>query len=221
MGDIAKLVEAASGFAWPILLAFVVWYFRTQIAALFQLLRQQLASGVAVKWRDFEFKGFNIESFDSRSGSEYRQVAAEKSVVDERDRIYKRNKNLFLVHRVRPTGQDHSITGLPTFDVSVYLMPHKNYGYMNDVREVEYYFGRHFGLKQAEFGTKFIVRNGSDNFAVRVNAYGPMLCEAHLLFHDGSKAIVNRYLDFEGTIYSFQSRVNELDEEKIRRRQEG
>lgn len=221
VGHIAKLVEAAAGFAWPVLLAFVIWYFRTQIASLFQLLRQQLASGAAVKWRDFEFKGFNIDSFDSRNGSDYRQVAVEESVLNDRHSTYKKNKNLFLVHRVRPTGQDHSVTGLPTFDVSVYLMSHKNFGHMNDVREVEYYFGRQFGLKQAEFGNKFIVRNGSDNFAVKVNAYGPMLCEARILYHDGSEAIVNRYLDFEGTNYRFQSQVNELDKEKLRRRQEG
>ncbi len=221
VGHIAKLVEAAAGFAWPALLAFVVWCFRTQITVLFQPLRQQLASGAAIKWRDFEFKGFNIESFEVKSGSDYSQIPADQQVLDERHEAYKRSKNLFLVHRVRPTGQDHSVTALPTFDVSVYLLSHKNFGHINDVREVEYYFGQHFGLKQAEFGTKFVVRNGSDNFAIRVTAYGPTLCEARLLFHDGSKAIVSRYLDFEGTIYRFQSSVNPKDEEKIRKRQEG
>lgn len=113
------------------------------------------------------------------------------------------------------------ITKLPTFDVSVYLLPHKNFGRMNDVRQVEYYFGQHFGLTQSAYGTKFIVENGSDDFAVRVNAYGPMLCEARIVFHDGVETTVSRYLDFEGTSYRFQSTTNVADLEKIKRRWEG
>jgi len=121
---------------------------------------------------------------------------------------------------VRATGQSHPITGLPTFDVSVYLISHKNFGHLNDVREVQYYFGQHFGLKQSEYGTKFVVENGSDGFAVRVNAYGPMLCEARIIFHDDSETTVSRYLDFEGTDYRFRSETNKTDAEKIRLRQE-
>lgn len=113
------------------------------------------------------------------------------------------------------------MTGLPTFDVSVYLVSHKNFGHLNDVREVQYYFGQHFGLKQSEHGTKFIVENGSDGFAVRVNAYGPMLCEARIIFHDNTETTVSRYLDFEGTDYRFRSETNKVDTEKLKLRQEG
>jgi hypothetical protein len=88
------------------------------------------------------------------------------------------------------------------------------------VREVQYYFGQHFGLKQSQYGTKFVVENGSDGFAARVNAYGPMLCEARILFHDGSETTVSRYLDFEGTDYRFRSETNKTDQEKLRLRQE-
>lgn len=54
---------------------------------------------------------------------------------------YNVNKNVLLVHRVRPTGRMHPVSNLPTYDVSVYLVPHKNFGRLNDVNKVEYYFG--------------------------------------------------------------------------------
>lgn len=34
---------------------------------------------------------------------------------------------------------------------------------------------------------------------MRVNAYGPMLCEARIAFQDKTETTVGRYLDFEGT----------------------
>ena len=88
------------------------------------------------------------------------------------------------------------------------------------MKEVHYYFGQHFGLKQNEYGTQFIVKNGTDNFAVRTNAYGPTLCEARIIFHDGTNTNVSRYLDFEGTGYRFNSATNVSDLEKIRSRAE-
>lgn len=221
METFAKLIGALSSLAWPGLILFAVLYFRDQIRSLFQLARQQLASGAALRWRNFEFKGLDLASFDSRDGTGYRQEAADSLLFDKRHASYRVNKNLFLVHRVRPTGQAHSVTGLPTYDVSVYLISHKNFGHLNDVREVQYYFGQHFGLKQSEYGTKFIVENGSDGFAVRVNAYGPMLCEARIIFHDNSETTVSRYLDFEGTGYQFRSDTNKADATKLELRKEG
>jgi len=220
MDSFTKLIAALSGFALPAAIIFGLIYFRSQIQSIFQLARQQLASGAALKWKNFEFKGPDLASFDARDGTGYRQDAADESLFDNRHRSYRENKNLFLVHRVRPTGQAHAITGLPTFDVSVYLLPHKNFGRLNDVAQVQYYFGQHFGLKQSAYGTKFIVENGSEGFAVRVNAYGPMLCEARVIFHDRTETTVSRYLDFEGTDYRFRSETNLTDAEKLKGRLE-
>jgi hypothetical protein len=198
----------------------VVWWFRNELHSIFLLLRQQIAAGAAIKWRDFHFKGIDITSFDARDGTGYKQEVADKEIFDQRHASYARNKNQFLVHRVRPTGQIHSITNLPTFDISVYLVAHKNFGHLNDIRQVEYYFGQHFGLKTGEYGTKFIVENGTDGFAVKNNAYGPMLCEARIIFHDDTETTMSRYLDFEGTSYRFSPETNITDAEKIRLRQE-
>jgi len=220
MEGIGKLLQALSGLAWPALIFFGIWQFRAQLESLFQLARQQLASGAAFKWRNFEFKGLDLASFDTKDGSGYRQENVDKNTLDQRHNIYTQNKNLFLVHRVRLTGETHAVTRLPTYDVSVYLVSHKNFGHLNDVREVQYYFGQHFGLRHNDYGTKFIVENGTDSFAVRVTAYGPMLCEARIVFHDGSETKVNRYLDFEGTSYRFSIATNAADIEKIKKRQE-
>lgn len=129
MEGLGKLLQALSGFAWPSLIFFGLWAFRAQIESLFQLARQQLASGAAIKWRDFEFKGLDLASFDTKDGSGYRQENVDKATLDQRHNSYAQNKNLFLVHRVRPTGQTHAITQLQTYDVSVYLVSHKNFGH--------------------------------------------------------------------------------------------
>jgi hypothetical protein len=185
-----------------------------------QLVHQQLASGAALKWKDFEFKGVGLWSFDTRDGTGYRQEPADKNLFDKRHASYETNKNLFLVHRIRSTGATHPVTQLPTYDVSVYLISHKNFGHLNEVKQVEYYFGQHFGLKISEYGTKYVVQNGTEGFAVRVNAYGPMLCEARIILHNGSETTVSRYLDFEGTGYVFSPGTNVIDIEKIKDRRE-
>lgn len=221
MDAVAKAISALSAFAWPALFLFGILYFQSQIQSILVLARQQLASGAALKWKDFEFKGLDLGSFDERDGTGYRQEPADQELFEKRHESYKVNKNLFLVHRVKPTGQIHLVAKLPTYDVSVYLIPHKNFGHLNDVQEVQYYFGQHFGLSQSAHGTKYIVENGSDGFAVRVNAYGPMLCEARIIFHDSTETTVSRYLDFEGTDYKFRSETNQTDAEKLRKRLEG
>ena len=56
------------------------------------------------------------------------------------------------------------------YDIVIYLMPHKSYGRINDVKEVEYYLGQYFGRERGLFGTKNIVQNGSEGFAVWLDA---------------------------------------------------
>ncbi len=217
----SALLSALAGFAWPALILIVGIYYRREIDALVELLRRQLASGAALKWKDFEFKAIEIESFDTRDGTAYSQENADEEFFKRRHHSYAQNKNLFLVHRVRATGLFHAVNGLPTFDITVFLTSHKHFGHLNDVKEVQYYFGHHFGLRQNQYGTKFIVRNGTDHFAVRTSAYGPTLCEALIVFHDGTEAHVSRYLDFEGTGYKFDPATVQKDIAKTSARLEG
>jgi hypothetical protein len=148
MTEFNNLLTALSGFAWPALILAVGFYFRCDIKSLFLQFQRQLASGAALKWKDFEFRAIQIDPLDIRDGSEYVQEPADKNFFDRRHTSYQQNKNLFLVHRARPSGQFHPFNKLPTYDVTVYLLSHKNFGHLNDVKEVHYYFGQHFGLKQ-------------------------------------------------------------------------
>ncbi|RXH16588.1 hypothetical protein EAS56_06245 [Bradyrhizobium guangzhouense] len=220
MASFNNLLTALSGFAWPALLLVVLVYFRNELRSIALQFQRQLASGAALKWKDFEFRAIQIDVLDARQGSEYAQVPADKFLFEKRHKSYKENKNPFLVHRTSPSGQFHPFNKLPTYDITVYLLSHKNFGHLNDVKEVQYYFGHHFGLQQGEYGTKFVVKNGTDNFAVKTNAYGPMLCEARVVFHDGSETSVSRYLDFEGTGYRFSAATNASDIEKTKARSE-
>jgi hypothetical protein len=218
MDALAKLI---TGIAWPALFLFVGYYFRSEIRAFFHLLRQQLASGAALKWEDLEFRGIDLLSFENRDGRTFARESADKVLFDRRHESYSKNKNLFLVHRVRPTGELHKDVKLPTYDISIYLISHKNFGRLNDVKEVQYYFGQFFGASKNQYGSKYIVENGTDGFAVRINAYGPTLCEARIIFHDGSETTVSRYLDFEGTEYQFRADTNTIDADKIKGRRVG
>jgi hypothetical protein len=221
MKGLGQVLSGLASLAWPVGIAFLIWWFRDQIQSLLTAFRQQIASGAAWKWKDFEFRGVDVTAFDNRGDTAYERVPADKGIFEKRHESYRLNKNLFLVHRVRPTGRLHEVTGLPTYDMSIYLVSHKNFGKMNDVKEVHYYFGQHFGIAKSEFGTKYVVKNGTDGFAVRINAYGPTLCEALIIFHDTTDTTVSRYLDFEGTGYRFQATTIETDRLKIDGRKEG
>jgi pYEATS domain-containing protein involved in immunity len=212
MESIATIV---SSLAWPATILFVGWYLREHIVGVLTALKRQLAFGASLKYKDFEFQGVPLNSATEKDGSGFKREPAETGILDARNKIYANQKNLFVVHRVRPTGEIHKENGLPTYDVSIYLVPHKSFGALNDVKSVEYYFGKYFGASQSPNGTKYIVTNSSEGFAVKLNAYGPMLCEAKILFHDGSEALTNRYLDFEGTGYTFRPDTFKYDQSRL------
>ena len=207
----SELVKLVTGLAWPALIFAGFFFFRTQIVAAAELLQRQMAAGAAVKWKDFEFTGVNLREFGKGGESGYRVQAAGAVDLRSRNEKYAAQKNLFLVHRVLETGKLHPQSNLPTFDVLIQLVSHKHYGHLNDVKRVEYYLGKYFGRDAGDAGAKYVVENGTDGFAVRVDAYGPTLCEATLYFHDGGVATCSRYLDFGGTSYAYDPIVNEYD----------
>jgi hypothetical protein len=216
MEGFARLLDVV---LWPSLILGFGWHFRDDLKDFYLFVRRLIASGGVLRWSSFELKGVEI-SPDNRDGKVFERKDADEEIFSRREKSYSENKNLFLVHRVQPTGMLHAVTKLPTYDISVYFIPHKNFGRLNDVRLIEYYFGHYFGLSRSKFGTKYIVDNGSEGFAVKINAYGPTLCEARIIFHDGKEATVSRYLDFEGTGYRYEAATTVVDEEKLRNRSE-
>lgn len=211
-----NIVAVISSLAWPATILTIGWYLKEHIISVLVALKRQLSFGASMKYKDFEFHGITINASVDKDGSGFTREPAENEILEARNAIYERLKNIFVVHRVRATGELHSANGLPTYDVSIYLVPHKNFGALNDVSRVEYYFGHYFGRSESANGTKYIVTNGSEGFAVKLSAYGPMLCEARIVFHDGSEALTNRYLDFEGTGYKFDPETLLTDQKKLK-----
>jgi hypothetical protein len=208
---ITELLSATSGFAWPIVIVGLVIWFHKAIIGIFNAITLQIQMGASVKYGDLELTGKKIDAFPLTNGTGYERIAASREMLEERDITYKKQKNIFLVHRAKVTASRHEPTGLAYYDLSIYLVTHKNYGALNEIKQVEYYLGKYFGRSVSPNGTTYIVKNSNDGFAIRTTAYGPTLCEAKIAFHDGTMAIMNRYLDFEGTGYHFDPNVNAHD----------
>lgn len=204
LSAITELLKALADFAWPATFIGVVWFFRQALLGALVALKNQIAQGASLKYGDIELNGVVLSDFPLVDSSFYSVEPADDALLEKRNQNYAGSKNIFLVHRVRKTDLFHSSTELPVFDVSVYLVGHKQYGSLNDVKLVEYYFGRFFKEEATHGnGTKYIVRNSKNGFAVRTSAYGPTLCEVRVEFQDGKSTYMSRYLDFEGTDYKF------------------
>jgi hypothetical protein len=211
MNAFATMVQSI---AWPITLLIIGYFAKDRVFDLLSALRRQILAGATFKFKDIEYKGVDLSDFEKMGNSSFVRESADDEILKRRNEIYAIRKNIFLVHRARESGKVHPVNGLPTYDISIYLIGHKSYGAINDIKEVQYFFGKYFGLNQSSNGTKYIVRNGTDGFAVSLNAYGPTLCEARVVFHDGTEALFDRYLDFEGTGYRFDDAVSRHDEKK-------
>jgi len=179
------------------------------IKALSRALREQLAAGAAFRIKNFEFKGINLTEFEKSGDSSHSRIAADEITFEERGKIYKNSKNIFLVHQVRQLPEPHEKLNIKNYDVSVYLVGHKDYGHLNDIANVRYYFGHMFGKSLGKVGAFYLVKNGNDGFAVRFTAYGPTLCTAYVTFHDGSEVKLHRYLDFESVGYQYRPLNND------------
>jgi len=61
MAELNSFLVALSGFAWPLFLAAVLFFSRKELKSMLLQLQQQLASGAALKWKDFEFRAIRID----------------------------------------------------------------------------------------------------------------------------------------------------------------
>ena len=136
----------------------------------------------------------NLDTNIPIEGNDYSKVKA--SVEEERARgqIYKDTRGLMLTHRIKPSKKKGQV-----FDISIFLIQKASKSNppakFQDVKFVEYYLGSMFG--GGPNGSKFIVKETSNGFAMTTSAYGPPLCIAKIHFKDGEVAEASRFLDFE------------------------
>lgn len=180
---------------------------------------RQIQRGAHLKYGNLEIIGKDISDFEvplNSGGGTYERRVANKKILAARHEFYRTQKNIFLVHRTKPTDEFHLGTGLRYYDLSIYLTPHKIYGALNDVKRVEYYLGEHFGKSKSNYGAEYLVTNSLDGFAIKTRAYGPTLCEAKVFFHDGTEVTMHRYIDFEsvGFRYDPNFEINKTSEGK-------
>ncbi len=200
MSESSNAWDAIVGLAWPFLIGGSVWWFRDEIRHLLNALSEKLESASELKLGGLELKGPPTDKFQElefSGGRDYkREVATEQ---DERDRqqVYKDSRYFMLTHRIRPSkvkGQEFDISIYLTKKITERVDQHSRYELV-DIEKVEYYLGRFFGDKP--HGSKFVVRNAKDGFAITTSSYGPPLCIAHVTFKDGHRCELRRYLDFE------------------------
>jgi len=110
--------------------------------------------------------------------------------VKRRDDIYKRSHNYFLAYVLEP-----SPLKTQKYDIFIYLILHKDYGYENyrygDIERVEFFFGHYWGNKI------YVGSQSGQYIGVRTSAYGPFLALCKITFKNGESIFVDKYIDFE------------------------
>jgi hypothetical protein len=109
--------------------------------------------------------------------------------VEARDRIYEDNRDIFLVHQIRPSKRPEQL-----YDLFVFLAGAHGVQPADIVDQADFFLGRYWGNKV------FSVRNPSvgETIGMTTSAYGPTLCLCRVTFKEPwGEAILHRFLDFE------------------------
>lgn len=170
--------------AWVILIAGLVFAFRKHLYDLAEAIRKRVERGSALKAGPFELGG-DLQKMDDIGAKTNSAPIAETSWEEERNAMYQDSRGLFLSHVLSPSDDPEQ-----EFDIFVFLVRHKQKGFA-DLEYAEFFLGQHWGNKV------FREQAVDDTLGIRVSAYGPFLCVCKLTFHDGHKATITRYVDFE------------------------
>lgn len=210
MGIVAattELVKALAEFAWPAMVGGIVYWFRRPLLAVLDALKHQIDRGASLKYGGLELIGVTLESFSNLKGSRFEKVDADPELVAYRQEMYREQRDIFLVHRVQKANS-FSEKGYQLYDMSIYLTSHKDRGNLEEINFVEYQFGESRD-QQFPNGTRYILRDSANGFAIRRMGSGPTPCAARINFRDGKTVVVNRYLDFENTGFAGDPRILE------------
>lgn len=199
LSQIADLLSATSSFAWPALFIVGVYLLRDRLREIVSVAIRRVDQAADIELGSIKLKGATVTpSGEVLRGDVNETIAvirAAKSDVDKRHGLYAERRNLMIVHTIKPVEPAEFVDGFRVFGVSVFLHPHRNFGKLNDVKQVTYYFGDKWG--DGKFGSKYLVDNGNEQFAMTAQMYGSCLCVAEIELHDGTKIEMDRYLDVE------------------------
>jgi hypothetical protein len=162
--------------------------YRVEIRRALSSLVWRLKSGAYVKVSSFELGATYIDPKKGEAAhSNIVEVKKDKGDAryNERGKYYKPNRDVFLVHRIKPSNDPNEL-----YDIELYLLPHKSASLV-PVQRVEYYFGKYWHDRI------FVSTDRSSGFLVSTSAYGPFVCTAEVHFTDGDVVMLSRYVDFE------------------------
>lgn len=200
MKEFAELASALasilSTLAWPVVAGVCLVMMRSKVTDLVDVAIEKVRASTELQFGNVKLTGIDIQDKQNilKDGSDLSIILATSEDHAERDKIYESLHGMMLVHTIKPTIPPEYHESKLIFHVSVYLKPHRDAS-INSVKQVTYYFGRHWG--KGDFGSKFQISNGNNFFAIRASMYGTMLCVAEIEFHDGSSGRAYRYIDIE------------------------
>jgi hypothetical protein len=190
-----------SSLAWPGSIAFAALIFKERVRKIADTLVERFKTATKVKIAVLELEGQYFAPKESAelpgqakiAGNKRQVFAANKIDLANRLKIYEASKYILLGHKIAPSElRDQK------YDVSVFLVRKTSSRHFtanfDTIERVTYYLGPYFG--QSEFGSKFVVNDPSNGFAMKTSAHGEVLCTAEILFKDGSNANLQRFLDF-------------------------
>lgn len=190
--DLKTLLDFLAAISWPVVVLVLVFVFRTQLAEFVRLLLRRTEAGHGLKIWQIELPGISTSKLLDTSPPQGTLAHIETATDTDkaaRKKLYEEQDYFQLVHQVRPDPVDEQ-----NYDISVYLHPHKSAKLAN-IKRVKYYLGRHFG--KGQHGSRFVVDDPRNGFALKVRAYGPTLCVAEVVLHSGNSLTLTRYLDIE------------------------
>jgi len=198
VSQIAELISAISSFAWPLIFLAAVFLLRDRISEIVSIAIRRLDQATDIEIGSLKIKGATVLQSGEVLRAErddFKVISATAQDVKERFDSYSRTRNLMLVHTIKPSDPPDFVDNFRVFSVSVFLHPHRNFGHVNDVKQVFYFFGDKWG--PGKNGSKYVVTNGNDQFGMTAQMYGSCLCVAEIEFQDGERIKVERYLDVE------------------------
>jgi hypothetical protein len=115
LSDVASLLDALSGYAWPITTVIISFLMRKKLGELIQIGLNRLEKASDIEIGSIKIKGAVIsptgEVIRNETG-DLERLAAVNTDLTERDELHKHNRMLFLAHTIRPANPPKHVDGL-------------------------------------------------------------------------------------------------------------
>jgi hypothetical protein len=193
---VANLFTFLGAALWPAVFLALIFVYRESVAEVLRQIALRARLGAALKIGSVELGQIYVDHSGTPTSAGICQTRnADGTFISLRDDIYQKQRHLHVVHRVAI-----SLDQTQLYDVIIYVVP-SQYGSLNSVRRVDYFFGQQWGNKVSSSDDR------ARGFPVATSAYGPFLCLARLSFVDGpangdvsspdNSVFISRFIDFE------------------------